>query len=169
MSSHQSTKKGCAPTAVLSDPESLVRFAELLKLRSLAEATQGEYLRYLRKLAARVKRDPAELDEAQVREHLLHLKDAQQYSPSSMRTAAAALTAFYNLHLGHDWKLFALVRSPSAQTLPQVLTRTEVERLFALIREERFLVILRFIYACEQGFGHIRAGGAPLRVELACP
>lgn len=152
MSSHTSTKKG-AIKPVVADYESLVRFAELLKLRTLAASTQAEYLRYLRKLAARVKRDPAELDEAQVRAHLLHLKDAHHYSPSSMRTAVAALVAFYNLHLARDWKLFGLVRSPSAQTLPQVLTRAEVARLFAVIREERFRVILRFIYCCGLRIG----------------
>lgn len=65
-----------------------------------------------------------------------------------MRTAVAALVAFYNLHLGRGWKLFSLVRSPSAQTLPAVLTRAEVARLFSVIREARFHVILRLIYAC---------------------
>jgi site-specific recombinase XerD len=160
MSSHKSTAKGCAAQAALADPESLVRFADLLKLRSLAPSTQAEYLRYVRKLAARVGRDPCDLDEAQVRAHLLHLKDAHAYSPSSMRTAVAAMRAYYGLHLGHDWKLFDLVRSPDRQTLPQVLTRAEVARLFATIREERFRVILRFIYACG-----LRIGEA-VRVEV---
>ena len=40
------------------------------------------------------------------------------------------------------------MRSPSPQTLPTVLTRAEVARLFTVIREERFRVILRLIYAC---------------------
>lgn len=149
MSNKSTAKKSAAAaTVAFSDPDSLVRFADLLKLRSLAPSTQAEYLRYVRKLAARVKRDPAELDEAQLREHLLHLKVGHGYSASSMRTAVAAFTAFYNLHLGRDWKLFGLVRSPSPQTLPTVLTRAEVRRLFTAIREERFRVILRLIYAC---------------------
>ena len=150
MSSHKSTKKDAAKVA-FNDSDSLLRFAETLKLRSLAGTTQEEYMRYVRKLAARVKRDPAELDEAQLRAHLLHLKegkDGHGYSASSMRTAVAAFTAFYNLHLGRDWKLFGLVRSPSPQTLPTVLTRGEVKRLFSVIREERFRTILRLIYAC---------------------
>ena len=153
MSSHKSTAHGRATTATLSDPDSLARFVELLKLRSLAASTQAEYLRYVRKLAARVGRDPADLDEAQVRGHLLHLKEAHAYSPSSMRTAVAAFTAFFNLHLGRDWQLFGLVRSPDRQTLPQVLTRAEVARLFGVVREERFRTILRFIYACGLRIG----------------
>ena len=150
MSSHKSTKKDAAKVA-FNDSDSLLRFAETLKLRSLAVSTQEEYLRYVRKLGERVKRDPAELEETQLRAHLLHLKDGKDghgYSASSMRTAAAAFTAFYNVHLGRDWKLFRLVRSPSPQTLPTVLTRAEVIRLFGVIREERFRMILRLIYAC---------------------
>lgn len=150
MSSHKSTKKASAKVA-FNDSDSLLRFADTLKLRSLAASTQEEYMRYVRKLAARVNRDPAELDETQLRAHLLYLKDGKAghgYSASSMRTAVAAFTAFYNLHLGRDWKLFRLVRSPSPQTLPTVLTREEVKRLFSVIREERFRTILRLIYAC---------------------
>lgn len=148
MSSHKSTKKGAAAVAAHPDYDSLVRFAELLKLRTLAKSTQEEYLRYVRKLAARVGRDPADLDEPRVREHLLFLKVEHGYKPSSMRTAVAAMRCYYGLHLGRDWKLFDLVRSPSAQTLPAVLTRREVARLFAVIREERFRIVLRLIYAC---------------------
>ena len=148
MSPHKSTARGRATAATPADHDSVARFVELLKLRSLAASTQEEYLRYVRKLAGRVKGDPAGLDEPQVRAHLLHLKEAHGYSPSSMRTAVAAFTAFYNRHLGRDWKLFGLVRSPSARTLPAVLTRAEVARLFAVIRKERFRTLLRLIYAC---------------------
>ena len=147
MSTHTSTQRDRV-RAMPADCDSLLRFAETLKLRTLAASTQAEYRRYLRKLAGRAGRDPAALDEAQVRAHLLHLKDAQHYSPSSMRTAVAAMRAFYGLHLGREWKLFDLVRSPSAQTLPAVLTRGEVARLFAVIREHRFRMVLRLIYAC---------------------
>lgn len=149
MSSHKSTKPGGAAPAVLpTDPESLVRFADTLQLRSLAPTTRKEYVRYVRKLGERAGVDPAGLDEAQVREYLLHLKIDHAYSPSSMRTACAALHAFYGLLLGHGWQLFDLVRSPDAQKLPQVLTRAEVARLLGVIREPRFLTILRLIYAC---------------------
>ena len=148
MSTHKSTAQGRATAATLADPESLVRFVELLQLRSLAPSTQAEYLRYLRKLAAHVGHDPAQLDEAQVRAYVLHLKTAHHYSPSSMRSACAALQNFYVKLHHRDWKLFDLVRSPSDQKLPAVLTREEVARLFVTVRERRFQTVLRLIYAC---------------------
>ena len=149
MSSHKSTQQGnAAPAALPADPESLVRFADLLKLRSLAVSTQSEYLRYIRKLATHAGADPANLDEAQVRAYVLHLKEAHHYSPSSMRTAVAALQNFYIKLHERDWKLFELVRNPDARKLPAVLTRAEVARLFAAVRELRFQMVLRLIYAC---------------------
>ena len=153
VSTHCSTAKGGAGKVRPVDPESLLRFAETLKLRTLARSTQEEYLRFVRKLAAHHGGDPAGLNEAQVREHLLRLKVAHNYSPSSMRTAVSAMRAYFGLHLGHDWKLFDLVRSPSAKTLPQVLTREEVARLFEAIREPRFLTVFRLIYACGLRIG----------------
>lgn len=148
MPNHKSTAQGRAAAATLADHDSVARFVELLKLRSLAASTQSEYLRYIRKLATRVQRDPAELDEAQVRAHVLHLKEVHHYSPSSMRSACAALQNYYVQLLNRDWKLFDLVRSPSDQKLPAVLTREEVARLFASVRELRFQMVLRLIYAC---------------------
>jgi site-specific recombinase XerD len=148
MPSHKSTAQGRAAAATLADPESLVRFVELLKLRSLAPSTQAEYVRYLRKLAAHVGHDPAQLDEAQVRAYVLHLKTAHKYSPSSMRTACAALQNVYVKLYNRDWKLFDLVRSPDDKKLPAVLTRAEIARLFTTVREPRFQMVLRLIYAC---------------------
>lgn len=107
-STHASTLRG-AKKKPAPDCESLARFAETMRLRSLARCTQEEYLRFVRKLAARHGGDPAGLGEPAVRAHLLRLKDEHHYSPSSMRTAVAAMRAYYGLHLGRDWKLFDLV------------------------------------------------------------
>ena len=149
MSSHKSTRKGRDfRRDVTEQYQSLVRFDEMLKLRSMAESTRSEYVRYVRKLSVHVKRDPAELDEAQLRAYLLHLKTAHHYSGSTMRTAVCAMRNFYGKLLGHPWKLFDLVRSPDRKTLPAVLTREEVARLFAAVTEPRFRTILRLIYAC---------------------
>ena len=152
MSIHTSTKRGRVRTPP-QDSETLVRFAELLKLRGLAPATQEEYLRFVRKLAARTGGDPSALDEPALRAHLLRLKEAHHYSPSSMRTAVAAMRAFFGLHLGREWRLFDLVRAPSERKLPTVLTRAEVARLFAVVREPRFRTLLRLIYACGLRLG----------------
>jgi hypothetical protein len=67
MYTHKSTAQQSPAKGVVVDPESLVRFAELLKLRSLAASTRVGYMRVLRRLCARTGGDIAGLDEAQVR------------------------------------------------------------------------------------------------------
>ena len=176
MSTHKSTKgKRGGQIVRPTDHVSLQRFAELLKLRSLAHSTRAEYLRYLRRVGERAGVDPATLNEEAVRAHILKLKTAHGYSPSSMRTAVAALSAFYNLHLGNAWKLFGLIRSPDRQTLPEVLTREQLAALFAAVREQRFRTLFRTIYACglrvseavNLRVGDIEAAGARVRVRDA--
>lgn len=141
------------PGTVYPQYESMQRLAEALSLRSLARSTREEYLRFVRKLATQAGCDPATLEEAAVRAHLLRLKEQQNYSPSSMRTAVAALRFFHQHVCGRDWKLFDLVRSPQRGKLPMVLTRAQVARLFTEVREARFRVILRLLYACGLRIG----------------
>jgi len=138
------TRTGLLPT----DPKSLADFADLLKLRSLSDSTQKEYLRNLRRLAAQTKRDPATLAEADLRAYIIKLKDESRYASSTLRTAVAAFHVFYNTHLGHAWTLFSLVRCPDDKTLPQVLTTVQVQRLLASIRLPRFRVLFGLLYAC---------------------
>ncbi len=71
MSSHKSTVRARRKPEPTAEPESLDRFADRPKRRSLAWSAQPEYLRYLRKLAATMKRDPAAFHVAAIREHLL--------------------------------------------------------------------------------------------------
>lgn len=174
MSTHKTTKNKRGGHIVLpTDHQSLVRFADLLKLRSLAYSTRAEYLRYVRRLGEQAHADPATLTEEAVRAHILKLKTAHAYSPSSMRTAVAAFSAFYNLHLGNAWKLFGLVRSPDRKTLPAVLTRGQLAALFAAVREERFRTLFGTIYACglrvseavDLHVADIEAAGTSLRVR----
>ncbi len=133
--------------------ESLARLQQMLSLRNLAERSREAYLVYVQKLALHFGRDPVQLDEAQAREYLLHLKEHRKYSPSSMRTVCAALRFFYQFVCEREWRLFDLVRSPSALTLPVVLTREEVQRLIGGVREDRFRVILTVIYGCGLRIG----------------
>lgn len=149
MSKHTSTQKGRDFRRVISEQyESLVQFAGTLQLRDLAISTQAEYRRYLRRMSEQVGRDPATLDESQVRAYILRIKGLERYAPRTLRAMVAALRAFYGDHLGHQWTLFDLVRARDTVKLPVVLTREEVARLFTVIHVERFRTILRLIYAC---------------------
>lgn len=156
-----------------TDPKSMADFADLLKLRSLSESTQKEYLRNIRRLATQIKRDPATLHEADLRAYIIKLKDESRYASSTLRTAVAAFHAFYNTHLGHQWTLFSLIRCPDDKTLPEVLTIAQVQRLLAAVRLPRFRVLFSLLYACglrlnealSLEVGDIRDGGRHIHLR----
>lgn len=148
------------PTLVPSHP-SLVQLEEQLSLRSLSKRTRGEYLRYIRKLAGHCGRDPALLDEHDIRAYVLYLKQEKHYGASSMRIATAALSFFYNRVLSRDWKLFGIVRNPDPHRLPVVLSREEVRAILSRTRELRFHAAFGLIYGCG-----LRVGEA-VRLEVS--
>jgi integrase len=136
---------------------SIVRFEEHLTLRSLSGRTREEYVRYVRKLASHSGKDPSVLEEAEGRAYLLYLKEQKKYAPSSMRIAvAAAANVLQGCPWRRDWKLFAIVRCPDRQKLPNVLSREEVRRLLAAVHEPRFRVIL--VDLCLRAAGDEAAG-----------
>lgn len=145
------------PKIVVPSYSSIARLQEALKLRSLAERSQEAYLSYIIKFALHLRRDPATADEAEARGYLLYLRDKRDYSPSSMRSATASLRFFFQFVCERPWKLWDLVRSPSAKTLPAVLTREQVARLIGAVREDRFKVVLTLIYGCGLRLGEALA------------
>jgi len=129
--------------------ESMVRFAELLALRYDANRTRHAYYRQLRLVHDHFHCDPALLTEAQLREWFLHLKLQRHWSPKSLRQARAALRMFFVNQLEHaDWKVFSQIRTKDHDTLPAVLTRTQVHQLLTHIRLRRYRTPLKLIYAC---------------------
>src|SRR5690606_21016022 len=133
------------------------RLEEALQLRSLAPRSREAYLTYIIKFAQHLKRDPASAEEADARAYVLYLRDKRDYSPSSIRSSVAALRFFFQFVCERSWKLWDLVRAPSAKTLPAVLTRDQVAQLLAAVREDRFKVILTLIYGCGLRLGEALA------------
>lgn len=93
--------------------------------------------------------DPATLDEERVRDYFLHLVNGRSYAPKTMRQARAALSCFFTGMLGQrEWRVFAHIKTKDKQTLPVVLSRDEVRRVLAQVKELRFLAPLTLIYLC---------------------
>jgi integrase len=93
--------------------------------------------------------DPATLSEERLRDYFLHLVNARSYAPKTLRQARAALSCFFIEMLGvQDWRVFAHVKTKDSQKLPVVLSRDEVRRVLAEVKELRFLAPLTLIYLC---------------------
>ncbi len=148
-------------------------YVVFVESKALRARSRAEYLRQVRKLAARhPQRSLKQLSERMVFDHLIHLRDQEQLRPSTLNQALVALRMFYRDFLGRDWQLWRQFEIRRDRPLPLVLTRQEVRALLRSCREKRFKAVLALIYHCGLRVGeavrlrpeHIDAGRAVLRV-----
>lgn len=119
-----------------------------MQLRGLAEKTQEAYLRAVRQLAAYYGKPPDQIDEEELRDYFLYLKNEKKASRSACTIAICGLKFFYERTLGREWVTFDLVRPPKSKKLPVVLSQAEVRRVLACLRRFHFRVCLTTIYSC---------------------
>jgi len=100
-----------------------------LQLSGKSERTQQTSVREVRLLAQFYHKLPDLISEPPLQHYLLHRKNVDGLSPSSMRICYSALRFFYQQVLGRDWKTLEIMRAETAQRLPAVLNRQEVHRL----------------------------------------
>lgn len=117
--------------------------------KSLRGRSKAEYLRQVRKLAARhPQRSLKQITERMVFDHLIYLRDEQKLRPSTLNQAVVALRLFYREYLQRDWRLWEQFEIRRDQPLPTVLSRAEVQALFKAVRVNRFKAVLALIYHC---------------------
>ena len=139
---------------------SIQQFKQFVDLKDFRPPTKKEYLRNVCKLAEHYQCDPATLTEDQIRAYFLHLREHRRYGPSAMKAAKFALLSFFTEHLKHsDWTVFGELRIAQPEVLPLVLSRQDVARVLAAVREPRFQACLELIYHCG-----LRVGEA-VRIE----
>jgi site-specific recombinase XerD len=123
-----------------------------LELRNYVESTVYEYLRCMRKFAGYHRKSPDQLGSAEAQASLLSLETGA----ADRKMHVAAMHFFYGVVLERP-DIVARIPWPKVPvTLPDVLTREEVEQLFAAIHELMYRVVLMTAYS------------AGLRVREAC-
>ena len=140
---------------------SITQFKQLVELKAYRPDTKGAYVRYVSKLADHFECDPAKLSEDQLRQYFLWLRQEEQSSPSLMKINKWALRCFYRECVKvSGWTVFDELRAPQPKSLPVVLSREEVQKLLAAVREPRYATCLRLMYYCG-----LRVGEA-VRLEV---
>ena len=110
------------------------RFIEDLQLQGKSDRTQQAYVRAVRMLAEHVHTPPDQLTDEQIRQDVLYVKNTRHWSFSTMKQALCAIKTFYTQTLHRDWGILDVIRPPKTQTLPDVLTHDEVQRLLQAVR-----------------------------------
>lgn len=124
------------------------RLIDDLHLRGYAERTVETYVAVVARLAQHFHAAPDQLTEAQLREYLLHLTRERKLARSSFTQALCGLKFFYEQTLGRHWTILDVARPKRNRTLPVVLSRAEVWRVFAAVHTPAYRVCLTTIYSC---------------------
>ncbi len=129
------------------------RMSADMQLRGLAEKTQEAYLRAVRQLTAYCGKPPDQIDEEELRQYFLYLKNEKKASRSACTIAICGIKFFFERTLQREWVTFDLVRPPKSKKLPVVLSREEVRQVLSNLRRFHYRVCLTMIYSCGLRLG----------------
>jgi integrase/recombinase XerD len=148
--------------STVSTCTSIAKFSDFVQLKDYRPPTKKEYVRYVRRFADHLQRDPASATQDDLRRYYLFLRQHKKFGGSAMKLAKCALRSFFREHLklGLDWSVFEDLRVAPPQSLPLVLTREQVAAVLKAVHEPRLYSILAFIYHTG-----LRVGEA-VRVEV---
>jgi integrase/recombinase XerD len=124
------------------------RMLEDLQLRGLAPKTQQCYVAAVRQLAHYYRRPPDQLNDEELRQYFLFLRNEKKVAESTFRIHLYGIRFFYERTLTRPWPVFDLVRPRNPQKLPVVLSPQEVRDLLAWVKNPTAQMCLRLIYAC---------------------
>jgi len=135
-----------------------------MQLRGFAERTQEAYLSAVRQLAKHYRKSPDQIDEEELRQYFLFLKNEKHAARNTCTIALCGIKFFFQHTLGKEWKTFDFLRPPREKKLPVVLSVEEVSQVLKRVRLYHYRVCLTTIYAC----GLRLLEGTRLQVSECC-
>jgi integrase/recombinase XerD len=110
------------------------RMVEDMRLRNFSPHTEAAYVRAVAGFARHFDKSPEHLTAEDARQYLLHLIQNQKASVSLYNITRCALQFFYGITLGRDERFDRLPCARERKRLPVVLSKDELQRFFAVIR-----------------------------------
>jgi site-specific recombinase XerD len=117
---------------------------DALELRGMAVRTREIYIDAVARLARHYGQSPDTLTAEQVQAYLLHLLRERHLSRSTVNQCSCACRFLYGTVLGLDGRAFQIPLAPAPQRLPEILSREELQRLFAAachLKARTFLMV----------------------------
>jgi site-specific recombinase XerD len=135
MSAPPNSPASFPPAAAGPPPKLLDRLRAALRLRHYSLRTEDAYVQWVRRfILFHGKRHPREMGAAQINQFLTHLAVEGHVSASTQNQALAALLFLYQQVLEVEpGQIAGVVRAKRPQRLPVVLTRAEVQAIFAFL------------------------------------
>lgn len=115
-----------------------------IKLRGFSKQTSKMYLLYNRHFLEFIKKDPSEVSEDDIKLFLANKLSDDGLSAKTVALVKAAIVFYYNELLGNKFE----IKTPKIKkTTPVVLTKTEIEKLFSVIKNKQHSNLLRLYYS----------------------
>ena len=149
------------------------RMEREMVLRRMTFRTRRSYTEAVAALAKYYRRSPALLNEEEIQSYLLYLIEERKLAHSSCKVALHGLRFFYHETLKREDLNFDVPRARTPQKLPEILSREEIEHLFAAATQFKHRVLLMTAYAaglrvsevCALKVGDIDSQRMTIRVE----
>jgi site-specific recombinase XerD len=113
-------------------------------LRNLSPKTQYLYHHAARGLEDHFKKPPDQLDESDVKTFLHSIVTDRKLSQSSLKIHYSALRFLYETTLGKGWVIDRIPYPKTTKTIPHVLSKGEIQRLFdvtATLKQKAMLMV----------------------------
>jgi integrase/recombinase XerD len=123
------------------------RMDDDMQVRGLADRTRETYLWAVSGLATFYRRSPDQISDQEIQTYLLHLIRERQRSWSTCNIVVQALRFFFYTTLKRDRMTFCVPSPRRPGTLPAILSRTEVARLIAHVRNGKHRTMILTAYA----------------------
>jgi site-specific recombinase XerD len=123
------------------------KMIDAMKLRRFSPRTQQSYLAAVTGLANYYHTPPDQLDFDRVKAYILHMTVERGLSWSTCNIAVSAFRFFYAEVLGWERVNLPIPPRKKPTTLPEILSRKELDHLFACARPPRNRVLLMTTYA----------------------
>ena len=121
---------------------------EDMQLRGLAVRTQEAYINAVFQLSKRLKKSPDQVNEEELRDYFLYLKNEKRVAESTFSIALCGIKFFYEQTLKKEWHTLQFTRPDRKKKLPVVFSMEEVKRVLDCVHRFEYQVCLKTIYAC---------------------
>lgn len=118
-----------------------------MKLRGLAVRTQESYIAAVAALAKHYRCSPDGLSVEQIQSYVLHLLEARSLSWSTCNQAVCAFRFFYGITLKRAAFALEIPHGRTPQRQPEILSRSEVQRILVAAPRMVDRVLLKTTYA----------------------
>jgi integrase/recombinase XerD len=121
------------------------RHQKLLKLQGKAQKTIEAYSRAVRRIRDHYDCSPDQLKQEQLENYFVEL--IERYSWSTVKLDRLGLMFFWKHVLGRDWQWLDIVKPPKVQTIPDILTPLEIQKLIGATKKLRYRVFILTTYS----------------------